>query len=72
MRFPKSNQPDPLHGAHRDAPSKSFLDQLLPPDPKAPPRPTVPAPTCGTLPPQLPSVLGSLLGSLGRSGRIGR
>lgn len=40
---------------------KSVLDRLLPPDPKAPPRPTVPGPTCGTLPPALPSVL-DLLG----------
>jgi len=62
MRFPKSNQPDP----------RSLLERLLPPDPKAPPRPTVPAPTCGTLPPQLPSVIGSVLASLGRTGRIGR
>jgi hypothetical protein len=46
----------------------SILDQILPPDPKAPPRPTVPPPTCGTLPPQLPSV-SELLGGLWRIGR---
>lgn len=46
----------------------SILDHVLPPDPKAPPRPTVPPPTCGTLPPSLPS-LSDLLGGTGRIGR---
>ena len=46
----------------------SILGRILPPDPKAPPRPTVPPPTCGTLPPQLPSA-SELLGGLCRIGR---
>ena len=46
----------------------SILGRILPPDPKAPPRPTVPPPTCGTLPPQLQS-LSDLLGGSWRIGR---
>jgi len=43
-------------------------DSVLPPNPPAPSRPTIPPPTCGTLPPALDSVL-SALGNLGRPGR---
>ncbi|HUQ80617.1 MAG TPA: hypothetical protein VM076_05760 [Gemmatimonadaceae bacterium] len=53
--------------AESDA-GESILGRILPPDPKAPPRPTVPPPTCGTLPPALPS-LPELLGGLWRIGR---
>ena len=45
----------------------SVLGQILPPDPKAPETPTIPPPTCGTLPPSNP--LGDLLGKLGKPGR---
>ena len=57
------NQPRPA--SHDPA---SILDKVLPPDPKAPSRPTVPPPTCGTLPASLPG-LSDLLGGLGRFGR---
>ena len=30
---------------------RSVLDQVLPPNPEPPSRPTIPSPTCGTLPP---------------------
>ena len=42
----------------------SLLEQILPADPKAPEKPTIPPPTCGTLPPANP--LGDLFGKLGR------
>jgi hypothetical protein len=45
----------------------SILGQILPSDPKAPEKPTIPPPTCGTLPPSNP--LGDLLGTLGKPGR---
>ena len=45
----------------------SILGQILPPDPKAPEKPTIPPPTCGTLPPSSP--LGDLLGSIIKPGR---
>ena len=45
----------------------SILGQILPPDPSAPEKPTIPPPTCGTLPPSNP--LGSLLGDIGKPGR---
>jgi hypothetical protein len=41
---------------------------ILPQDPAAPTRPTIPPPTCGTLPPAVASVV-DLLGGLGRLGR---
>jgi hypothetical protein len=62
MRFPKIPLDPSPNGPRRDRPSASILEQLLPPDPKAPTRPTVPPPTCGTLPPALPSVLDLLRG----------
>ena len=65
MRFPKMPL-NPLRGGPvrdelREA-RASIVDRLLPPDPKAPTRPTVPPPTCGTLPAQLPPVLDRLSG----------
>ena len=45
----------------------SILGQILPPDPTAPEKPTIPPPTCGTLPPSNP--LGDLLGKLGKPDR---
>ena len=51
-----------------EAPLESPLSQFLPPDPKAPTHPTIPPPTCGTLPPVVSSVV-DLLGGLGRFGR---
>ena len=48
-------------------PVSSILGQLLPPDPQAPEKPTVPPPTCGTLPPSHP--LGDLLGGTIKPGR---
>ena len=67
MRLPKIPLDTAPNGPRRDRPTVSILEQLLPPDPKAPARPTVPPPTCGTLPPALPSVL-DLLGGTRRSG----
>ena len=52
----------------KEARPASLVDRLLPPDPKAPPRPTIPPPNCGTLPPALPSAL-DLLGTLRKFGR---
>ena len=54
MHVPKSI-PELLQNA--DASPMSISEQLLPPDPKAPPRPTIPPPTCGTLPPPIHPVL---------------
>lgn len=51
-----ARQPDSLPG------------RILPPDPAPPARPTIPPPTCGTLPPGVSSVA-DLLGGLGRFGR---
>ena len=45
----------------------SLLGQILPPDPRAPEKPTIPPPTCGTLPPG--NLLGDVLGKLGTPGR---
>jgi len=42
--------------------------RILPPDPAPPARPTIPPPTCGTLPPTLSSVV-DLLGGLAGFGR---
>ncbi len=53
---PGARQPDSLPG------------RILPPDPAPPARPTIPPPTCGTLPPAVSSVV-DLLGGLGRFGR---
>jgi hypothetical protein len=62
MRLPNltgsNSSPGPRHSSGSIT---TLLDQFLPPDPKAPERPTIPPPTCGTLPPQLP-LLGDLLG----------
>ena len=46
----------------------SLLGGILPPDPAPPARPTIPPPTCGTLPPAVSSVV-DLLGGLGGFGR---
>ena len=63
MRLPNPFQsnPRPTSG-QRDNPAKTILDSILPPDPKPPERPTIPPPTCGTLPPDAGSVLESLGG----------
>ena len=53
---PGARQPDSLAG------------RILPPDPAPPARPTIPPPSCGTLPPTVSAVI-DLLGSLGRFGR---
>ena len=50
MRFPRIPVNPPQGGAARDDLRASIVSQLLPPDPKAPTRPTAPPPTCGTLP----------------------
>jgi hypothetical protein len=68
MKRPASIQLSPGQSRRGEVPTPSVLDQFLPPDPAAPERPTIPPPSCGTLPPQLPSLLG-LLGGLGRIGR---
>jgi hypothetical protein len=49
-------------------PEGSLLGKILPPNPAPPERPTIPPPTCGTLPPELPS-LPDLLGTIKRPGR---
>jgi hypothetical protein len=43
----------------------SPLGRILPPDPTPPTRPTIPPPTCGTLPPTVPSIV-DWLGKIGR------
>lgn len=63
MRFPGLVPPNPLQ-TQGDGNSS----RILPPDPKAPERPTIPPPTCGTLPPPVPS-LPDLLGGGRRGGR---
>jgi hypothetical protein len=45
----------------------SVLSGILPPDPKAPETPTIPPPTCGTLP--AATLLEDLLGGSGKPGR---
>lgn len=65
MRLPDLIHPNPDSSARHPQPP---FDRLLPPNPEPPSRPTIPGPTCGTLPPVLPRVLGSL-GHLGRLGR---
>lgn len=66
MASPKSNQPkSPQDARHASPPKRGLLDQILPPDPRPPERPTTPPPNCGTLPPKLTS-LGDLLGGSGR------
>ena len=58
MRFPGFPLNPPTGGPARDESLASIIAQhVLPPDPKAPTRPTVPPPTCGTLPPSLPPML---------------
>lgn len=67
MRLPNPFQSNPLpSGGHQDNPAKTILDSILPPDPKAPERPTIPPPNCDTLPPVLGSVPESLGGRKGR------
>lgn len=65
MRLPGFNLPNlpslPKGPASGNASKPSLLDQILPPDPAPPERPTIPPPTCGTLPPKLPT-LPDLLG----------
>jgi hypothetical protein len=53
-------QSQPKQPARQD----SLPGRILPPDPVPPARPTIPPPTCGTLPPVISSVL-DLLGGLG-------
>jgi hypothetical protein len=64
----KDSNPHQRPSPRPDAPLGSLLSQFLPPDPQAPTRPTIPPPTCGTLPPVVSSVV-DLLGGLGRFGR---
>jgi hypothetical protein len=65
MRITDLLQLDAFAGTPRpDSP----LDRILPPNPEPPSRPTVPPPTCGTLPPAIPSPL-QLLGKIGKIGR---
>jgi hypothetical protein len=59
MRLPGFNLPHPAAPGSISKPS--VLDQILPPNPAPPERPTIPPPTCGTLPPQRPA-LPDLLG----------
>ena len=47
--------------------ASSVLGKILPADPTAPEKPTIPPPTCGTLPPG--DLLGDVLGKLGKPGR---
>jgi hypothetical protein len=68
MTKPKPGKAPRRGNARRGATPPTNPDRLLPPDPKAPERPTVPGPHCGTLPPVLPS----LPGSSGGSRRLGR
>ena len=63
MRFPDFNVP-----TNTPTPAKpSALGHILPSDPKAPERPTIPPPTCGTLPPSNPLL--DLLGTIGKLGK---
>lgn len=61
MKFPNPLQTDSRPSGGPAKPP-SILDRVLPPDPPAPPRPTIPAPPCGTLPAPVPPVLKSLGG----------
>jgi len=62
MRVPNSI-PELLHQASRgDKPAASVVEQILPSDPNAPSRPTIPPPTCGTLPPAVHPMLQWLAG----------
>ena len=63
MRLPRIPLDSPRDGPRSDRPSPSILEHVLPPDPEPPSRPTVPPPTCGTLPAPLPSLLSWLGGS---------
>ena len=65
MRLEDLLQSHPTLGARQP---DSLLGRILPPDPAPPARPTIPPPTCGTLPPTVSSVI-DLLGGLGRIGR---
>jgi hypothetical protein len=57
MRLPGFSLPNVPQGPTAPDVSKpSLLDRILPPDPRAPERPTIPPPTCGTLPPELPAL----------------
>jgi hypothetical protein len=69
MRLPPSIQ-TALHQGARQAGTRPYtlLGHFLPPDPKPPERPTIPPPSCGTLPPQLPLLL-EWLGSTKRKRR---
>ena len=61
MRLEDLLQSESNQGAHKP---DSLSGRILPPDPVPPARPTIPPPTCGTLPPVISSVL-DLLGGLG-------
>ena len=65
MRLEDLLQSQPTSGARQP---DSLAGRILPPDPAPPARPTIPPPTCGTLPPTVSSVI-DLLGGLGRIGR---
>ena len=65
MRLPGFIPPIPTP---EGSPISSLLGKILPPDPAPPARPTIPPPTCGTLPPELPP-LSDLLGTPRRHGR---
>lgn len=69
MRLPGLNLPHWPRTPHPGSASvPSLLDKILPPDPAPPERPTIPPPTCGTLPPSLPA-LPDLLGDRKRGRR---
>ena len=68
MRSKDANPHQPPSSRTPEASLGSLLSQILPSDPPAPTRPTIPPPTCGTLPPVVSSVV-DLLGGLGRFGR---
>ena len=65
MRIPGFIPPIPTP---EGSPISSLLGKILPPNPAPPERPTIPPPTCGTLPPELPS-LADVFGSSKRPGR---
>ena len=65
MRLEDLLQSHAIPGAHQ---SDSLPGRILPPDPAPAARPTIPPPTCGTLPPTVSSLV-DLLGGFGRFGR---
>jgi len=58
MRLEDLIQSQPGQGVHQP---DSLPGRILPPDPAPPTRPSIPPPTCGTLPPTISSII-DLLG----------